>query len=174
MRAMGIAAAGLMIGLGLTSCDMPASAPPQQQARAPAPAAPCNCQQPSFPGEHLARLDDVPHRHHMRRTAYRAYGERYHGSYLSQSQSSVQTYGYVSASSVSYRSSETSDGGYESDARYGYESGHHHYYRGQISWVDGYGRGYFQTGSATVAQTMTGRRLAPYRGYDVDCPEDRR
>jgi hypothetical protein len=77
----------------------------------------------------------------------------------------------VSASTVSYSESSestSSGGGY---AREGYYRGGHHYYRGGVQWVDGYGRGYFAGQHATVAQGMTGKRMDVGHGYDVDCPE---
>lgn len=162
MRAIAIAAAGLLIGL--SGCDQ-TTAPQQQTAQAaPPPAAPCNCGQTTAPDHELTRLSYVP-RHHRQH-----YEGGYHGSYTSRSEESVQAYGYVSASSVSYSESSDSysDGGY---AREGYERGGHHYYRGGVQWVDGYGRGYFAGQRPTVAQSMTGSRMSVGHGYDADCPE---
>lgn len=166
MRALVLAAAGLLVSL--SGCDQ-VPAPTQQQAQIAAPVAPpCNCQPPA---EHLARLDYAPVRH----TRHRHYDGGYHGSYTSQSENSVDAYGYVSASSVSYSesSSDSSDstGGYEGG---GYDAEGHRYYRGRIAWVDGYGRGYFNDGPVTVAQTMNGKRMHVWHGYDADCPDDRR
>lgn len=164
MRAITIAAAGLLIGL--SGCDQ-TPAPQQQAALAPPPAAaaPCNCGQTAVPDNHLTRLSDVP-----RHTRHR-YEGGYHGSTTSRSEESVQAYGYVSASTVSYSESSenySSGGGY---AREGYERGGHHYYQNGVQWVDGYGRGYFAGQRPTVAQGMTGKRMDVGHGYDVDCPE---
>lgn len=165
MRVIAIAAAGLLIGLA--GCDQ-TTAPQQQTAQvAPPPAAPCNCGQTAVPDNHLARLSYVP-RHSYRRHRYEG---GYHGSDTSRSEESVQSYGYVSASRVSYSESSESyanGGGYE---REGYYRGGHHYYRGGVQWVDGYGRGYFAGQRPTVAQGMTGKRMDTWHGYDADCPE---
>lgn len=165
MRAMAIVAMGLVMGAGLAGCDQ-LTAPQQQQTAQVAPPAvappppPCNCQPPA--GQ-LTRLSYVPHhrRHHYEG----------HGSYTSRSEESVDSYGYVSASSVSYSESNASaseGGGYDRD---GYMAHGHHYYRGGVQWVDGYGRGYYGGERPTVAQTMTGKRMAVGHGYDVDCPD---
>jgi hypothetical protein len=164
MRAIAIAAAGLLIGL--SGCDQ-TPAPQQQTAQVtpPAATAPCNCGQTAVPDNHLTRLSYVP-RHHRRHH----YEGGYHGSGTTRSEESVQSYGYVSASQVSYRESSESysGGGY---AREGYVRGGHHYYRGGVRWVDGYGRAYFGGQRPTVAQTMNGKRMDVGHGYDVDCPE---
>jgi len=167
MRVLKLAMAGALLGLGLTGCDQ--TPVPQQQVAQVAPAAApaaCNCGDKAVPDTHMTRLSYVP-RHHYRRH----YEGGYHGSYTSRSEESVQSYGYVSASSVSYTESSesTSTGGaYE---REGYYRGGHHYYRGGVRWVDGYGRGYFAGQRPTVAQTMNGKRMDVGHGYDVDCPE---
>lgn len=165
MRAMGLVAAGALLGLGLTGCDQ-APAPQQQVAQVAPPAAPaCNCGDKAVPDTHMTRLSYIPrHRRHH-------YESGYHGSYTSRSEESVQSYGYVSPSSVSYRESSesyASGGGYE---REGYVRGGHHYYGGGIVWVDGYGRGYYGGQRPTVAQGMTGKRMDTWHGYDADCPE---
>jgi hypothetical protein len=162
MRAITIAAAGLLIGLA--GCGDQTTTPQQTAQATPPAAAPCNCGQTAVPDNHLTRLSYVP-RHHRRH-----YEGRYHGSGTARSEESVQSYGYVSASRVSYtESSESySSGGYE---REGYVRGGHHYYRGDVQWVDGYGRGYFAGQRPTVAQSMTGKRMDVGHGYDVDCPE---
>ena len=165
MRITGLVTVGLLMGVGLASCDQ-ASTPQQQVAQVAPPAAPaCNCGDKAVPDTHMTRLAYIP-RHHRRH-----YREGYHGNYTSRSEESVQSYGYVSASRVSYsESSESyaSGGGYE---REGYYRGGHHYYRGGVQWVDGYGRGYFTGQRPTVAQTMTGKRMDVGHGYDADCPE---
>jgi hypothetical protein len=167
MRITGFVAVGLLMGVSLAGCDQ-APAPQQQVAQVAPPAAPpCNCGDKAVPGTHLTRLSYIP-RHHRRH--YREGG--YHGSYTSRSEESVQSYGYVSASSVSYSESSTSSSGYdEGYAREGFERGGHRYYRRGIVWVDGYGRGYFAGQRPTVAQTMNGKRMDVGHGYDVDCPE---
>lgn len=163
MRAMTMVVMGLLIGAGLAGCDQ-TTAPQQQVAQVPAgaPASPCNCQPP---GERLTRLSYVPrhHRHH------RLGG--YHGSTTSRSEESVDSYGYVSASSVSYSESNSSHSGGGSYDRDGYYAHGHHYYRGGVQWVDGYGRGYYGGQRPTVAQEMTGKRMAVWHGYDADCPD---
>jgi hypothetical protein len=165
MRITGLVTVGLLMGVGLAGCDQ-TPAPQQQVAQVAPPAAPaCNCGDKAVPDTHLTRLAYIPRHHH------RHYRAAYHGSDTSRSQESVQSYGYVSASRVSYTESSESysdGGGY---AREGYERGGHHYYRGGIQWVDGYGRGYFAGQRPTVAQTMTGKRMDVGHGYDADCPE---
>jgi len=172
MRAKLVAAS--LMALSLSGCDNPdtTTPPPQQQAQAvaPPPAPPCNCQQPA---EHLSRLSTGTHRYRHRYAREWA-GERgYHGSYTSQSTKSLDIYGYVSASSVnSYESSGDYEGGYsgygEYDSRSGsYDAHHRRYYGAGVTWVDGYGRGYFNSAPPTVAATMRGRRLAPWHGYDA-------
>jgi hypothetical protein len=168
MRITGLVTVGLLLGVGLAGCDR-TPAPTQQVAQVAPPAAPvCNCGEKAAPDRHLTRLSYIP-RHHTRRHHYEG---GYHGSYTSRSEEAVQSYGYVSASRVSYSESSTSSGGYdEGYAREGYERGGHRYYRGQIVWVDGYGRGYFAGQHPTVAQGMTGERMSVGHGYDADCPE---
>jgi hypothetical protein len=165
MRAITIAAAGLLIGLA--GCDQTPATQQQTAQAAPPAAAPCNCGQTAVPDNHLNRLSYVPRHTYRRHHRY----DGYHGSHTSRSEEAVQSYGYVSASRVSYSESSQStsdDGGY---AREGYERGGHHYYRGGVRWVDGYGRGYFAGQRPTVAQGMTGNRMDVGHGYDVDCPE---
>ncbi|HEY2033142.1 MAG TPA: hypothetical protein VGH02_05600 [Rhizomicrobium sp.] len=171
MRAMAIVGMGILMGASLAGCDQTTTAPQQQTAQAAPPVVaappPCNCGERAAPDNHLTRLSYVPrHRHH--------YEGGYHGSYTSRSEESVDSYGYVSASSVSYSesSSSTSEGGaYDRD---GYIAHGHRYYRGGIQWVDGYGRGYYGGQRPTVAQEMTGKRAAVWHGYDADCPDQPR
>lgn len=169
MRITGLVTVGLLMGVGLAGCDQ-TPAPQQQVAQVapPAPVAPpCNCGDKAVPDTHMTRLSYIP-RHHYRRH----YASGYHGSYTSRSKESVQSYGYVSASSVSYSESSTSSGGYsEGYAHEGFERGGHHYYRNGIVWVDGYGRGYYGGQRPTVAQSMNGKRMDVGHGYDVDCPQ---
>jgi len=173
MRITGLVTVGLLMGIGLAGCDQ-TPAPTQQVAQVapPAPVAPaCNCGDKAVPDHHLTRLSYIP-RHRYSRHHYEG---GYHGSYTSRSEEAVQSYGYVSASRVSYSESSTSGGGYEEGyAREGFERGGRHYYRGGVVWVDGYGRGYFAGARPTVAQTMNGRRMEVGHGYDVDCPESYR
>jgi hypothetical protein len=170
MRIAGLMAVGLLMGVGLAGCDQ-APAPQQQVAQVapPAPVAPpCNCGDKAVPDTHMTRLSYIP-RHRYRHHHYEG---GYHGSYTSRSEEAVQSYGYVSASRVSYSESSSSSGGYdEGTAREGFERGGHRYYRGQIVWVDGYGRGYFAGQHPTVAQTMNGKRMSVGHGYDANCPE---
>jgi hypothetical protein len=171
MRITGLVTVGLLLGVGLAGCDQ-TPAPTQQVAQAapPAPAAPpCNCGDKAVPDTHMTRLSYIPRHHHRRHR----YEDGYHGSYTSRSEDAVQSYGYVSASRVSYSESSTSSsGGYdEGSAREGFERSGHRYYRGGIVWVDGYGRGYFAGQRPTVAQTMNGERMSVGHGYDADCPE---
>lgn len=165
MRFTGLVTVGLLMGVSLAGCDQ-VPAPQQQTAQIAPPAAPaCNCGDKAVPDTHMTRLSYIP-RHHRRH-----YREGYHGSYTARAEESVQAYGYVSASTVSYSESNesySSGGGY---AREGYYRGGHHYYRGGVQWVDGYGRGYFAGQRPTVAQSMTGKRMDVGHGYDVDCPE---
>jgi hypothetical protein len=152
MRALTIATTCLLLGGSLSGCDL--FAPPQQAAQVAqpvaAPAPPPAAEPP------LTRLANTGAVQHVRRHRYeRGVGEQ-----------SVDVYGYVSASRTASAES-TSQG--DEEFR-GYDR-MRHIYRGNITWVDGYGRGYFQTGPARVADSMSGRRLAPYHGYDADCPD---
>lgn len=169
MRAMAMVAIGLLMGAGLAGCDQTT---PQQQTAQVAPAAvvppPCNCGERAAPDSQLTRLSAMPrhHRHH--------YEGGTHGSTTSRSEESVDTYDYVSASSVSYSESSSSysdDGAYD---RSGYTAHGHRYYRDGVQWVDGYGRGYYGGQRPTVAQGMTGKRMDVGHGYDVDCPDQPR
>ena len=79
-------------------------------------------------------------------------------------------YGYSSSSRVGYGDNSY---GYSGGA-YGYgatDTRGQSYYNSGITWVDGYGRGYYAGPRPTVAQTMTGQRLDAYHGYDEYCPE---
>jgi hypothetical protein len=164
MRIVGLVTVGLLMGLGLAGCGQ-TPAPTQQVAQAVPPAPACNCGDKAAPDNHLTRLSYIPrHRRHHREHGY-------HGSYTSRSEEAVQSYGYVSASRVSYSKSTYSGGYDEGPAHEGYERDGHRYYRGKIVWVDGYGRGYFAGQRPTVAQTMNGKRMSVGHGYDADCPE---
>src|SRR5690242_20502231 len=106
MRITGLVTIGLLMGVSLAGCDQAPA--PQQVAQVAAPVAPpCNCGDKAVPDTHLTRLSYIPrhHRHHYSEGGY-------HGSYTSRSEESVQSYDYVSASSVSYSESSTSSGGY--------------------------------------------------------------
>jgi hypothetical protein len=158
MRALATISAVTLLSAGLAGCDMPGSQQ-QQAAVAPPPATaptttPATVTPPPDPNEHLARLSYAPQHSYVRHRHYTAARYRSHDE-NNRSQQSVDAYNYVSSSSVT-RSSY-------SESSYG---------SGQIVWVDGYGRGYFNNGPVTVAATMRGQRLAPYHGYNVDCPED--
>lgn len=169
MRAIVLAMAGFGICVGLSACDQVPGPAPQQQAQAAPVAPPCNCQQPP---EHLTRLSYIPrhdygYRHHRRHAQYAGsgYDESYrargdHGSYTSRSTESVDSYDYVSSS----RSSRYA----ENDSAYG-GGGYHG--GGNVTWVDGYGRGYFDGAPPTRAASMNGRRMDVWHGYDADCPE---
>jgi hypothetical protein len=154
MRNLATISAMMLLAAGLTGCDMPGSAPQQQQAAqlppppAVAPATACNCNQTAAADDNLARLP-VAHHHYRHRT----YG--YHGSYTSQSEKSVDAYDYQSASR-------------ESDESYVANGPRN----GGVVWVDGYGRGYYAGPPPTVAATMRGKRLAAWYGYDQDCPDN--
>ena len=167
MRATAMIAMGLLMGAGLAGCDQ-ATAPQQTAQIAPAVVAappPCNCGERAAPDNHLTRLSYLPrHRHHH-------YEGGYHGSYTSRSEESVDSYDYVSASRVSYSESSASYSESSAYDRDGYVANGHHYYRGGIRWVDGYGRGYYGGQRPTVAQEMTGKRAAVWHGYDADCPD---
>ena len=155
MRVLATITAVLLTGVSLSSCDMPGSAPQQQSAAA----APCNCAaSPAAapaPVEHLTRLSYAPVRHHRRH--YRSESTaNYRESYeTDRSEQSIDTYDFRSSSRASYSQSRETAG------------------YGRVVWVDGYGRGYFNNGPVTVAATMRGKRLEPYHGYDVDCPDDK-
>ncbi|MBS0273358.1 MAG: hypothetical protein JSR55_02935 [Proteobacteria bacterium] len=167
MRIAGLVTVGLLMGVGLAGCDQ-APAPQQQVVQAAPPPAPaCNCGDKAVPDTHMTRLSYIP-RHHRR---HRYEGGGYHGSYTARSEEAVQSYGYVSASTVSYSESSEGYAGAGGYAREGYYRGGRHYYRGGVQWVDGYGRGYFAGRRPTVAQSMTGKRMSVGHGYDADCPE---
>ena len=90
----------------------------------------------------------------------------------SRSEQSVDSYGYVSRSTVSSSSYESDQGGDDEayNAR-GYYAGGRHYYRGGVAWVDGYGRAYARNDRPTIADTMNGKRVDPWAGYDANCPQ---
>lgn len=140
----------------LSSCDQD-----QQQAAQTAPAAPtCACR-PTPPQETAAAAQPaIPAAHHRRhhwrseQMAYSGSSEHRHwrGDYSRTdfTQSVLASYNYVSQSSVSYVEGDAS---YES-GRYGDYSMHMR------------GRPFRET----IAATMTGARMDPWHGYDVDCP----
>ncbi|MGN6516647.1 MAG: hypothetical protein ACTHLR_12510 [Rhizomicrobium sp.] len=174
MRAMALAAMGVLMGAGLAGCDQ-TPAPQQQTAQiapaAPAAPAPCHCGERAVPDTHMTRLSYAPRHRYRHRHMW-----GYHGSGTSRSEESVFAYDYVSSSRVSYSESSESyesggsyvGGGYEAN---GYYAHGHRYYPNGIVWVDGYGRGYFAGQRPTVAQEMTGKRQSVWHGYDKDCPE---
>jgi hypothetical protein len=171
MRALATISAVVLLGASLAGCDMPGS---HQQQVAVAPPPPCNCASSpataAAPAEHLTRFA-FARRHHYR--PHRYYAEARHSNYrgryeTDRSQQSVDAYDYQSSSRVSH--SDYSEREYEGGYSGGYDGGYNG--GGRIVWVDGYGRGYFSNGPVTVAATMRGKRLAPYHGYDVDCPDD--
>jgi hypothetical protein len=176
-RASWVTAATLLVAVSLSGCDW-IDGKPQQTASVAVPAASCNCQPPAATPEPLTRLSyTTPRRVHHHEWA-RNYTDG--GNYSLEMQDegyvhgadAVDSYGYVSASRVEYTESSESSGAYEEDyGRGGAYAGWHRYYRGNIAWMDGYGRGYYESGAPTVAQSMTGKRLAPYHGYDVYCPD---
>jgi hypothetical protein len=178
-RASWITAASLLAAVSLSGCDW-IDGKPQQTVAVAVPAAPCNCRPAAAP-EPLTRLSyAAPRRvrHHDWPRSYSSGGNYRHREHYSHGEGyvhgadAVDSYGYVSASRVDYTETSESSGAYEEDyARGGAYAGSHRYYRGDIAWVDGYGRGYYRGGAPTVAQSMTGKRLAPYHGYDVDCPD---
>jgi len=144
MRALTIATTCLLLGGSLSGCDL--FAPPQQAAQVAQPvAAPAP---PPVAEPPLTRLANTGAVQHVRRHGYeRGVGEQ-----------SVD----VAMSAHRAPQGDEEFRGYDRTR---------HIYRGNITWVDGYGRGYFQTGPARVADSMSGRRLAPYHGYDADCPD---
>jgi hypothetical protein len=172
MRALAKISAMVLLGAGLTSCDMPGSH--ERQAALTPP--PCNCAttppaaMTSPPAEHLRRFSYAPRHHYIRHRYYAQYvHSRYRSRYdVDYSQQTVDAYDYVSSSHVTRSAYSRSGyaGGYYAG---GYEDG---YGSRRIVWVDGYGRGYFSNGPVTVAATMRGKRLDPYHGYNADCPDD--
>jgi hypothetical protein len=165
-------AATLLVAVSLSGCDW-IDGKPQQTAAVPA--APCVCQPPPAP-ERLTRLSYAAPHHYMRhRHSWALYSDGHayrHGEGYVHGADAVDAYDYVSTSRVSYTESSESSGDIdEAYSRSGMIAGSHRLYRGNIAWVDGYGRGYYDSGAPTVAQGMIGKRLAPYHGYDVDCPD---
>lgn len=150
-----IAAIGACVAL--SSCDQD-----QQQVAqtAPPPAPTCACratapQETAAVVQTPAPVQAMHHRHHWRGEHYSnmAWNEhrRWRGGAYSRTdftQSVQAPYDYVSGSSVSYYESTA----YESTARYE-------------------GSGYAMHPRQTIAATMTGARLDPWHGYDVDCPQ---
>src|ERR1700749_873765 len=123
MRALAKISAVVLLGAGLTSCDMPGSHDRQAAVTPP----PCNCTTtppatmtpPPAPTEHLRRFSYMPRHHYIHHRYYAAehhahyrYGERYD---IDRSQQTVDAYDYVSASRVtrpSYAESNYSESGY--------------------------------------------------------------
>jgi hypothetical protein len=142
MRAT-ILLAAILTCAALTGCDQApqAVAPvaPQASVLPPAPPPPAIAPAPVQTVMH--------HRHHWRRMRYAS--ESYSDS------ESETPYGYSSDSRSSDSDSETSS---TSDTRRG----------GQL-WIDGFGRAYHADAPARRSGTMTGKRLAAWGGYDVDC-----
>jgi hypothetical protein len=142
MRAT-ILMASILACAALTGCDQ---APQAVAPVAPPPQASVLPPAPS-PAASPAPVQTVTHhRHHWRETRYAS--ESYSGS------ESETPYGYSSDS----RSSTDTEVATETDTR-----------RGGKLWIDGYGRAYHADVPARRAGTMTGKRLAAWGGYDVDC-----
>jgi hypothetical protein len=173
MRALATISTVILLGASLGSCDMPGSHRQQAAVAPPCDCAPHATTTPAPPAAHPTRFSYAPRHHYIR---HRYYAAEHHANYryrnryeIDRAQQSVDAYDYVSKSRVTrsdYSESGYSENGYASEYEGGYRRG------GRIVWVDGYGRGYFSNGPVTVAATMRGKRLAPYHGYDVDCPDD--
>ena len=156
----------------VSGCDI--STGPQKPAQTT-----CNCTPPTPPQQAAVPSEPyAPPEHRHRHSWHTAYGggDHAHGYYWHRSYSevAVQTYDYHSDSSSTVMGEDDHRGYYHRD---GYDTGGTAH--GE-SWVDGYGR-HHDGGSAVVgdaAHRETGSddaaRLHPWRGYDVDCPDDDR
>jgi hypothetical protein len=140
MRAT-ILLAAILTCAALTGCD--------QAPQAAAPVAPQASVLPPAPPPMVAPAPvqtAMHHRHHWRETRYASYSDS----------ESETPYGYSSDSHSSADSENKSAS--TSDTRRG----------GQL-WIDGFGRAYHADIPARRSGTMTGKRLAAWGGYDVDC-----
>lgn len=126
----------------LSGCDQNQ---PQQVAQVASPAPTCACR-PTPPLETASVAQPAPAivHHHHRHWAHRQWAGNY--SRTDFTESVLAPYDYVSGSSVSY---------VESNESYGEYAPHPH----------GWHR------HETYAAAMTGHRLDPWHGYDVDCPQ---
>ncbi|HEV2562947.1 MAG TPA: hypothetical protein VGT78_12475 [Rhizomicrobium sp.] len=176
MRAVFVAALGILVLSILSGCDL-VHAPTVRTAAAAQQ--PCNCIPPA--PEHLTRLEPpAPHyyRHHYRHRDYhhrdvaRGYGYSSH-SYREYESAEMAQYEYRSASSVSSVSSGSYEGYGEADEGYAHED--RGYDRDDRDyWTDGYGRQHFSGGDVTRVASDTRKRLDPWHGYGVYCPDEDR
>ena len=198
MRAVFVAALGILVLGMLSGCDLVHAPTPRTAAVAEKP---CNCL--PAPVEHLTRLAPPAvryhgHRHHHRDVA-RNYGYSGH-SYIEYSSPEMAQYEYeyeyASSSSVSSYSgssySSESQGGYAGygETEEGYSREHHGYGRDDYErdgyghdeyrhdedardeyWTDGYGRQHASGGDVTRTPGDSDARLDPWHGYYTDCPE---
>jgi hypothetical protein len=170
MRAVFVAALGILVLSVLSGCDLVHAPVPRTAAVAQQP---CNCIPPA--PEHLTRLElPAPHyyRHHYRhrdyhhRDAARSYSSH---SYREYETAEMAQYEYRSASWVSSSSYEgEADEGYAREYRGSDE------YAGRDYWTDGYGRQHFSGGDVTRVAADTRKRLDPWHGYGVYCPDEDR
>ena len=139
--------AAISVCAALSGCDQD-----QQTAQNAAPPAPvCACR-PTAPQETAAATQTAAsvsvmhHRRHHWRSERIAWNGYRHGRYTRTdfTESVLAPYNYVSGSSVSYVERNSSYGGYVVRGRHVRE---------------------------TIAANMTGARLDPWHGYDVDCPQ---
>ncbi len=150
MRAKIIAATTILLGLSLSGCDNPPSAPVvNPQAANP----PCNCTPNPAPDVQAAATSHyATHRHHRHWSSY--------------------------ASRHSYQESQAYSSGEElqSTGRREYAQGNqadNSQQTEQNVWVDGYGRShYVQVSDATVSTPPdTKERRAPWAHYDEKCDD---
>ncbi len=160
---MVLAAAAALAVFAVAGCDINTGTPKETKVG-------CNCTAAPAATPPAAVTDDTPPRphHHHRWHGYgrntgRAHGYAWRRDY---SEISVATYDYRSDSHSYVTGGETDSAG----------GGGGTYTGGSVhgGWVDGYGRGHGGAGDGAHDDraTVDRARLAPWRGYDIDCPDN--
>jgi len=160
---MVLAAAAALAVFTVAGCDINSGTPKDAKVG-------CNCVPPpaAAPAPPAAAPAYAPPRHRWHRLAYADDGVHGYAWRREYSEISVATYDYRS-DSHSYVMGDSADSGG------GYAAGR----AGHGGWVDRYGRahGGASTGDAVHGddtRTAYRARMAPWRGYDIDCPDDDR
>ena len=171
---MVLAAAAALAVFTVAGCDINTGTPKETKVG-------CNCTTPpaATPAPPAGEPYYEPPHHHHRWYGHgttRSYGGGVHGYAWRReySEFSVQTYDYHS-DSHSYVMGGEDSSAYAGGSTY---AGGGAYAGGGVhgGWVDGYGRGHggATAGDAAHYETATAdrARLAPWRGYDIDCPDN--
>ncbi len=161
---MVLAAAAALAVFTVAGCDINTGTPKETKVG-------CNCTTPpaATPAPPAAEPYDAPppapHRYRWHRHFYAPVYDSVHGYAWRReySEISVETYDYHS-DSHSYVMGEGAYAGGDAYAG-GAEHG---------GWTDAYGRAHGGAGDAVHgdARTVYRARMAPWRGYDIDCPDD--